>query len=108
MHARERACNVAVVVVAGAQVGATNDASGEQRVRAWTSRVLGAPCRIVQQRAGARRVRRPAAAGGGGGGAAMTAAEGGGEAAVAAEVPSVGFANDGQYLLVSEVRMRAS
>eukprot|EP00198_Chlamydomonas_reinhardtii_P006319 XP_001695655.1 predicted protein [Chlamydomonas reinhardtii] len=29
---------------------------GDERVRAWFARVLGAPCRIVQQRSGARKV----------------------------------------------------
>ncbi|EFJ48731.1 hypothetical protein VOLCADRAFT_40621, partial [Volvox carteri f. nagariensis] len=61
---------------------------GDTRVRQWFGRTLGAPCRIVQQRTGASALE----AGGGGKGAAAAEGE-----------PSVGFANDGQYLLVSEV-----
>ncbi len=116
-------------------------------MRAWFAAVLGVPCRIVQQRHGARSVRRPTGqgqgqrqgqgqgqagaqekqqlhpagapgrqlgAGGevaGGEAAAMEGAgEGTGEGAGAAEgcrgPPLVGFANDGQYLLVSQVGWR--
>ena len=103
---------------------------GDERVRAWFARVLGAPCRIVQQRSGARKVRRPAGqqpkqplaqqqqqqqqqqAGGGAGdvaaiGGAGGGGGGGGGGGEGSGQALVGFANDGQYLLVSQVRVRA-
>ncbi|KAG2491424.1 hypothetical protein HYH03_010212 [Edaphochlamys debaryana] len=84
-------------------------AGGEEGVRRWFAAVLGAPCRIVQQRPGARRVRRPGThltkrGGGGeedGGGGGGGEAPGGGPQAGAA----VGFANDGQYLLVTQASL---
>ncbi|KXZ48630.1 hypothetical protein GPECTOR_26g533 [Gonium pectorale] len=144
-------------------VDACHDTDGEDRVRRWFARVLGAPCRIVQQRPGARKVRRPAgqaatrgsaaaavgeqhqqqrqqqrsredatasespcsgspvsADGDGsavaerssvgrgevqGGGARKEEDEDDGGASGARHEPTVGFANDGQYLLVSEESM---
>lgn len=109
------------------QVGAFHDSAGDARVRQWFVRVLGVPCRIVQQRAGARKVRRPAGQPSGGQTRNVSALEDKashrpqsqleqqpserdtprepGAGYQAAVEPLVGFANDGQYLLVSEVRL---
>ncbi|GIM15532.1 hypothetical protein Vretimale_18301 [Volvox reticuliferus] len=109
---------------------------GDARIRKWFVRLLGVPCRVVQQRTGARKVRRPVGKGTKGPISSSSPSQGrsssstsssssssqpaqqrqskdsgndeGTQAASGAgtnEEPSVGFANDGQYLLVSEASL---
>ncbi|GIL77287.1 hypothetical protein Vretifemale_6761 [Volvox reticuliferus] len=115
------------------QADAYHDPEGDARIRKWFVRLLGVPCRIVQQRTGARKVRRPVGKGTKGPISSSSPSQGrsssssssssqpaqqrqskdsgndeGTQAASGAgtnEEPSVGFANDGQYLLVSEASL---
>lgn len=94
----------------GASTPSPHQQQGEEAVRQWFQRAIGIPCRLVRQSAGARRTKRtdvrpPATPGPADVTYAATASDAGGsgsKAVLGAEAGSaVGFANDGQYLLVS-------
>lgn len=94
----------------GASTPSPHQQQGEEAVRQWFQRAIGIPCRLVRQSAGARRTKRtdvrpPATPGPADATYAATAGDAGGsgsKAVLGVEAGSaVGFANDGQYLLVN-------
>lgn len=83
----------------------------DEAARSWFTHALGIPCRLVRQQDRARLVKRPTGSISASSGSSSTTPDphvlspAGSETRMLGSAPSVGFANDGQYLLVNEASL---